>query len=107
MFLDPHVVFAMFSLCYAQLPNYLLCIVFPSPSILQHYTKFDIRTIVMFEKLLGARSFGGFIGRLAHHQTIFLISSGKLGLLFIVWTATPAFLGCWALIVLAFVTCFQ
>jgi hypothetical protein len=81
--------------------------VFPSPSILQHYTKFDTRTIVILEKLLGVRSFGGFIDHLAHHQAILLISLGKLGLLFIVWIVTPTFLGCWALIILALVTHFQ
>jgi hypothetical protein len=37
---------------------------FPSLSILQHYIKFDIRTIVMLEKLFDATSFGGCIGHL-------------------------------------------
>jgi hypothetical protein len=93
MFVDPHVVFVMFSLCYAQLLSYLLCIVFPFLNILQHYTKFNTCTIVMLEKLRGGRSFGGFIGHLTHHQTTFLISLSKFGLLFIVWTTTPTFLG--------------
>jgi hypothetical protein len=54
----------MFSLCYAQRPSYLLCAVFPSPSILQHYVEFDTHTIATLEKLLGAESFGGFIDHL-------------------------------------------
>jgi hypothetical protein len=61
----------------------------------------------MLEKILGAKSFGGFISHLAHHQATLFISLGNLSLLFIVWIVTPAFLGCWALIVLAFVTRFQ
>jgi len=68
----------MFSLNYAQHLGYLLCIVFPSPSILQHYAKFDIHTIATLEKLPGARSFGGFIGHLVFHQTnlfVFWVSS--------------------------------
>jgi hypothetical protein len=40
--------------------------VFPFPGILQHYIEFNIHTIITLEKLLGARSFGGFIGHLAH-----------------------------------------
>jgi hypothetical protein len=107
MFIDPQVIFVMFSLCYAQLFNYLFCIVFLFPSILQHYIKFNTCTIAMLGKLLGARSFGGFINHLAHHQATLLISLGKLGLIFIIWTTTLAFLGCWALIVLALVIHFQ
>jgi len=57
----------MFSLCYAQRPSYLLCAVFPSPSILQHYVEFDTHTIATLEKLLGAQSFGGFIDHLVRH----------------------------------------
>jgi len=79
---------------------------FLSSIILQHYTKFDTCTIAMLGKLLGARFFGGFIDHLAHRQATLLISLGKLGLLFIIWT-TPAFLRCRALIVLALVTRFQ
>jgi hypothetical protein len=60
----------------------------------------------MLEKLLGAGSFGGFIGYLAHHQTTFFASLGKFGLLFVVQIITLAFLGCWALISLTFVTYF-
>jgi hypothetical protein len=59
------------------------------------------------EKLVGAKSFGGFVGHLVRRQAIFLASSSKLGLLSIVQTIAPAFLGCWALIALAFVTHFQ
>jgi hypothetical protein len=39
---------------------------FPSPNILQHYIDFNINTIVILEKRLGARSFGGSIDHLAH-----------------------------------------
>jgi hypothetical protein len=60
----------------------------------------------MLEKLHGARSFGGSIGHLIRCQDILLASLGKFDLLFIIRIATPAFLGCWALIVLALVTCF-
>jgi hypothetical protein len=80
---------------------------FPFPNILQHYVKFDIQTIIMLEKLLGAKSFGGSIGHLTCHHAILFIYLGKFGLLFVVQIITPAFLGCWALIALAFVTCFQ
>jgi len=59
------------------------------------------------EKLLGAKSFGGFMGHLVCRQAIFLASSSKLGLPSIVQTIAPAFLGCWALITLTFVTHFQ
>jgi hypothetical protein len=34
MFVDPHVTFAMLSLCYAQHLGYLLCTIFSSPNIL-------------------------------------------------------------------------
>jgi len=34
MFINTHMAFAMFSLCYVQCPSYLFCIVFPSPNIL-------------------------------------------------------------------------
>jgi hypothetical protein len=80
---------------------------FPSPGILQHYTKFDICNIITLDKLLGEISFGGFISHLARHQAIFPTSLGGFGLLSIVRTTSPTFLGCWALITLAFVTHFQ
>ncbi len=66
MLVDFQVTFAMLLLCYAQHPSYLLCILFPSLGILQHYTKFNIHTIVMLENLLGAGSFGGFNDHLIH-----------------------------------------
>jgi hypothetical protein len=34
MLVDSQTTFAMFSLCYAQRPSYLQCIIFPSPCIL-------------------------------------------------------------------------
>jgi hypothetical protein len=37
---------------------------FPPPSILRHYPKFNTRTITTLEKLFGVRSFGGSIGHL-------------------------------------------
>jgi hypothetical protein len=79
---------------------------FPSPSILQHYDEFNTHTIITLEKLLGAGSFGGFIGCLACHLILLAFSNG-LGLFSIVWIATSTFLGCWALIAFAFVICFQ
>ncbi len=71
MLVDPQIASAMLSLCYAQWPNYLHHTIFPSPSILQCYTKFDARTISMLEKLLGSGSFGTIVGHLAHCQVIF------------------------------------
>jgi hypothetical protein len=53
---------------------------FPSLRILHHYRKFDTHTIFTLEKLFGARSFGGYIGHLAHHQAILLASLGEFGL---------------------------
>jgi hypothetical protein len=53
MFINPQATFGMFSFCYAQHPCYLLFTTFLSPSVLQHYAKFDLRTMVMLEKLLG------------------------------------------------------
>ncbi len=88
-------------------PNYLLRTTFPSLGILHHYTKFNICTIVMLEKLLGVGSFDGFIGHLVRCQATFLASSGGLNLLFVVRTTTFTFLGCWALIILALVFCSQ
>jgi hypothetical protein len=79
---------------------------FPSLGILQHYARFESHTIVMLEKLFGARSFGGFINHRAHHHAIFIASLGGLGLPPVVQIVAPAFLGCWALIALTFITCF-
>jgi hypothetical protein len=45
----------------------------------------------MLENLLGARSFGGSIGHLVHHQATFLASLGGFGLPFVVWTIALAF----------------
>jgi hypothetical protein len=75
MLVDPQITFAMLSFCYTQHPNYLQHIVFPSLGILQHYTKFDACTIVMFKKLLRSRSFGTIVGHLACHQVILLFFS--------------------------------
>ncbi len=98
MLVDPQAIFVIFLLCYARCHGYLFCIVFPSPYILQHYAKFDTRTITMLEKLLSAGSFRGFIDHLACHQAILPTSLGKFGLLSIVWATTFTLLGCWALI---------
>ncbi len=80
MFANPQTAFAMFLLCYAQQLNYLQCIIFPSPGILQHYTKFDVYIIVILEKLLKLRSFGTIAGHLAHRQVTFPTFFGGLGL---------------------------
>jgi hypothetical protein len=74
----------MFLLCYAQCLSYLFHIVLPFLGILQHYVEFDIRTIAMLEKLVGARFFGGSIGHLACCHATFLASSGGLNLPFMV-----------------------
>jgi hypothetical protein len=80
MLTNLHATFAMLSLCYTQRLGYLQCIVFPSIGILQHYTKFDVRTIVMLDKLLGSKCFGTIMGHLAYCQVIFHVSSKGLGL---------------------------
>jgi hypothetical protein len=61
----------------------------------------------MLEKLLGVGSFGGSIGHLTYHHAIFLISSNKLNLLFMVQITAPTFLRCWALIVPTLIICLQ
>jgi hypothetical protein len=61
----------------------------------------------MLEKLLGARSFDGFIGHLVRHQTIFLTSLGDLEISFMVQTFAPTFLRCWTFIIPALVIHFQ
>jgi hypothetical protein len=58
MLINLQTTFVMLLLCYAQCPGYLLCIVFPSPCILQHCIEFDIRTIITLEKLLGVDLLG-------------------------------------------------
>jgi hypothetical protein len=103
----PQATFVMFSFCYAQWPNYLQCIVFPSPGILQHYTKFDACTIVIFKKLLGSASFGTTMGHLAHRQVTLLTFSRGLGLPSMVRRVACAFIGCWAFIIPTLVSCFQ
>jgi hypothetical protein len=67
---------------------------FTSPNILQHYTKFDIHSIITLEKLLGVGSFGGFIGHLAFCQATLLVFSNKFGLPLRVWIIVFPFLGC-------------
>jgi hypothetical protein len=52
-------------------------------------------------------SFGRFIGHIARHQCILPTSLGSFNFLFVVLIVAPAFMGCWALIVLALVICFQ
>ncbi len=86
--------FTMISFCYVQCMGYLLHIMFSSPSILQHYAKFDIYTITTLEKLLSSRSFGGFIGHLTRFQAIFFVSSNRFNLPFVVRTIALAFQGC-------------
>ncbi len=102
-----HATFTMLSLCYAQHVNYLLHIVFPSLGILQLYAKFDSCTIIMLEKLFGARFFGGSIDHPICHQAIFPISSNEHNLPFIVQITAPTFLGCWVLITPTLIIRFQ
>ncbi len=94
MFVNLQVAFAMPLSCYAQHPNYLFCTMFPFPCILQHYIEFDIHTIIKLEKLLGVKSFHGFINHLLHYEAILLVFSSKLSLSSIVRTIAPTFLGC-------------
>jgi hypothetical protein len=80
---------------------------FPSLGILQYYVESNICTTITLEKLLGVGSFGGFINHLICHHAIIPTSLGGFGLPYVVWTTTPTFLKCWALIVLALVTHFK
>jgi hypothetical protein len=57
----------------------------------------------MLEKLLGVGSFNGSIDRLTRRQAILLAFSYRFGLLSMVQIIALIFLGCWALIALAFV----
>jgi hypothetical protein len=98
MLVDRQVAFAMFSLCYAQHFGYLLCIMFPSPSILQHYIEFNICIITMLEKLHGVGFFDGSIGHLVHCQAILPTFSNRFNFISIIWIVAFTFLGCWALI---------
>jgi len=107
MFVDPLTAFAMLSLCYTQRLGYLFRVVFPFPGILQHYVKFNIRTITTSEKLFGVGSFGNSIDHLVCCQTILLASSSGLSFFSMVQIVALAFLGCWALIIPTLVTCFQ
>lgn len=75
MFVNPHVVFAMLSFYCAQHLSYIFRIIFPFLNILQHYTKFDSRTMVMLEELSSAKSFNIMVGHLACHQIILSVSS--------------------------------
>jgi hypothetical protein len=61
----------------------------------------------MLEKLLGAGSLASMVGHLACHHVVLPISSKGFGLLSMVRFVTPTFLGCWALITHALITCFQ
>ncbi len=99
--------FFMLLLCHTQHLGCLLRIMFPSLGILQHYAEFDTRIKILWEKLLGTRSFGGFIGHLVRCQAIFLVSSSGFGLPFVVRIVALTFLRCLALIALTFVIRFQ
>ncbi len=61
----------------------------------------------MLKKLFGVGFFGGSIGHLIFCQATFLVFLGELNLPFVVWILVFTFLGCWALIVLAFVIRFN
>jgi hypothetical protein len=56
--------------------------------------EFDIHTIATLEKLLGAGSFGGSIGHLAHCQNTFLPFLCGFSFPFIVWNFCLTILGC-------------
>jgi hypothetical protein len=59
--------------------------------ILQHYIKFNTRTTTTLEKLLGAKSFGGFIDHLVRHQGIIFVFSNGLDLFFVIQIVAPIF----------------
>jgi hypothetical protein len=109
MFAYPQTTFMMFSLCYAQCPGYFLCIAFLFLSILKHYTS-NLHWFMYHgyaKKIIGHGIFqhqGGSFGSSLCHFT-FLFKG--LALPSMVQLATFAFLGCWALNVIAFVTRFQ
>jgi len=61
----------------------------------------------MLDKLFGVGSFGGFIWHPTHCWAAFPTFSNELGLPFVIWISALAFLGCRALIVSTFITCFK
>jgi hypothetical protein len=61
----------------------------------------------MLEKLLRSRSFGTIMGHLVRRQVTLPTSSRGLAFPLVVRRVTPAFLGCWVLIILALVFHFQ
>jgi uncharacterized membrane protein len=75
--------------------------------ILQHYIKFDSRTMAIMEKLLGMGSFGITMGHLACRYVILPTSLRGLGLPLMVRLVVPTILGCWTLIAFTRVTCCQ
>jgi hypothetical protein len=58
----------------------MMCNLFSSPNIVQHYVKFNLHTIVTLEKLLGTRSFGTIMDHLVCHQVILSFSLRGIGL---------------------------
>jgi len=66
MFVNLQATFEIFSFCYARCLGNLLHIIFSSPSMLQHYAKFDLHTMNTLERLLGVGSFSIMVGHLAH-----------------------------------------
>jgi hypothetical protein len=84
MFANPQMVFVMLLLCYAQCCGYSLYIMSPFLGILQHYVKFDTHITTTLERLFGARSFGGFVNHLTHHQGILFAFSNGLDLPYII-----------------------
>ncbi len=72
---NPHVIFVMLSLYYAQCPSYLLHIMFPSLGILQQYVEFNTCTIITLEKLIWCGIFWWFywsLSSLLGHSSCFL-----------------------------------
>jgi len=51
----------------------MMCTVFSSPNIVQHYGKFDLHAITMLEKLSGMGSFGIIMDHLVCHQKSFYL----------------------------------
>lgn len=78
MFENLQATLEFFLFSYAWCLGYLLYIVFSSPSMLQHYAKFDSHIVNTLERLLGVGSLSVMVGHLGHQQVTLLASSWGL-----------------------------
>jgi hypothetical protein len=58
----------------------MMCTIFSSPNIVQHYVKFNLHAITTLEKLLDMRSFDTIMDHLVCHQIILRTSLRGIGL---------------------------